>query len=165
MNYLKHPVALLLYIGAILLILSGFFDWISFSADWTGDFIAAAVSDLLAIKMLIVLILGLIILVLGILGAWKGKRGLSVVNLILASVALSIIVTAYVSGSNAELLGIQGMAFGYYFAISGTAIIFITSILALFKFKGEKTSIAPVPPQGEFYFLLPHFCGNDLIWS
>lgn len=128
-----HPVAIVGYVGSLILIIGGLMSWITIPEGSLASLAGTLIEDAVNPKRTITWVIGVITLILGMLAAKKGSKGLNVVNLLLALFVAIPLVTAYVPADdpNAAFLGIDGMDAGFMLAVFGW-IVLMVSVLAGF---------------------------------
>lgn len=136
---MKHPAVIAALIGAVLLIVGGLMSWLdlSGSANALVGGIVQEANSLVGTKMSMALWIGIIGLLFVLLAGYKAKKGFLVVNVILGLIVLLPLATAYIKPTDpgADLLGIKGMAMGYYIAWIGALLLLIGSIAGVVMMK------------------------------
>jgi hypothetical protein len=81
----------------------------------------------------------------------KGKKGLLIVTFILAVIMLLPVATGYISADNpnAVILGLEGMAFGYYVSLLGVLAYLVGSAWMIKDMKkgAKKPAMPEATPQ------------------
>ncbi len=137
-SYLLHPVAIANYIGSILFIVAGLMTWIVVPEGSLASFAKATIEDAVKPKQTFVIAIGVILLLVSAFAAWKAKKMMAILSILLLVVVLVPMASANVSGSaSAETLGITKMEMGYYVAWLAWVVSFISSVATFFVYKKQ----------------------------
>ena len=128
-KYSKHPVTLLLALGALLMIVGNLMGW--YKAPEGVD-LATLVDN--GNQVIVIVVAGLLGLLVTYFAAQNGSKGLMALDLLFALVGLSVFALNAPSQNGLDALGV-GMSAGFQIGMLGALLFLIMSIAGLVVYK------------------------------